>query len=108
MMLVPLRVPPALAQRRVALRISRGRAALDEIGKRLARRAGDVDAGGAQVRDHARAGLRGEQGRGLLAARLPAAARTLGKLRHPEQLERHAQLRELGALARLEPPDDSL
>src|SRR5437763_877486 len=51
MMLVPLRVPPALLQRRIAVRIGLRRAGLDKIGERLGGSAGDVDALGAQVRD---------------------------------------------------------
>ena len=83
-------------------RIFARRAALDEIGQRLAGRAGDVDAASAQVRDHARTRLRGEHARRPLAARLPAAARTLGELRHLEDFERLAQLREIDARARLQ------
>src|ERR1700752_1854118 len=51
MLPVPLRISPALLQRRVAVRTRPRRAALDESGERLGGRAGDVDALRAQVRD---------------------------------------------------------
>src|SRR5947208_129670 len=100
MMTLALRVSSALAQRRVLLRLWSRRAALDEIGNRLARRAGDVDAVGAQVRDHARASLR--VGQGGLGWAVPPLVRALGKLCHLEKLERVAQLGESDAARGLE------
>src|SRR3954469_6617201 len=75
MLLVPLRMPPARAEHRVVRRIVSRRAALDEIGERLGWRAGDVDAVGAQVRDHARARLRLVQLGGQLRLAVPAGVR---------------------------------
>src|SRR4051812_50216848 len=79
MLLVPLRIPPALAEHRVARRIVSRRAALDEIGERLGWRAGDVDAVPAQLRDHARAGLRLVHPGGELGRAVPPGGPAVGE-----------------------------
>src|ERR1044071_8450181 len=99
MLPVPLRrPPPRLELREVGLRP----AALDEIGERLGGRAGDVDAAGAQVRDHA--GPRGAHGEAIRRRdrAVTPLERTRGDLGQLEELERLAQLGEIDALLRLE------
>ena len=82
-------------ERRVARWIGARRAALDEIGQRLGWRAGDVDAVGAQVRDHARARLRFVQLGRQLSRAAPPGVRAVGQRAQLEKLERLAQLGEI-------------
>src|SRR5689334_17857992 len=91
MLLLPLRPPPALAQRWVARRIVARCATLDEIGERLGGRAGDVDAMRAQVPDHARARLRLVQLGGELRRAVWPGVRAVGERAELDQLDRLAQ-----------------
>ena len=77
------------------VRIRARRAALDDIGQRLGRRAGDVDAVGAQVGDHARARLRLVQLGRQLGRAVPAGVRAVGKRAKLDELERLAQPGEI-------------